>query len=57
LCAGQVYEERRAESVKILSETADKRTRIQDVVRYIEERLRELEGEKDELGAYQQLDR
>ncbi|KAG5185319.1 RecF/RecN/SMC [Tribonema minus] len=53
----KVYEERRAESLKIMSDTADKRARIQEVITYIEDRLRELEGEKDELGAYQQLDR
>ena len=53
----RVYEERREESLKIISETTSKREKIQEVISYIEKRLEELEGEKEELKAYQQLDR
>jgi len=53
----RVYEERREESLKIMDETNSKRDKIQEVVTYIEERLEELEGEKEELKQYQQLDR
>ena len=53
----RVYEERREESNKIITETNSKRDKIQEVITYIEERLEELEGEKEELRAYQKCDR
>lgn len=53
----KVYEDRRQESLKILQETQVKREKIQEVISYIEERLKELEGEKEELKQYQKLDR
>ena len=53
----RVYEERREESNKIITETNSKRDKIQEVIAYIEERLEELEGEKEELRAYQKCDR
>lgn len=53
----KVYEERRQESLKIMEETKHKRDKIQEVISYIEERLSELEEEKEELGAYQKHDR
>jgi structural maintenance of chromosome 3 (chondroitin sulfate proteoglycan 6) len=53
----KVYDERRTESVRIMADTTDKLEKIQEVIAYIDNRLSELEGEKDELGAYQQLDR
>eukprot|EP00968_Pinguiococcus_pyrenoidosus_P002811 scaffold149_cov315-Pinguiococcus_pyrenoidosus.AAC.149 len=53
----KVYEERREESNRIILETTEKREKIEEVISYIEERLDELEGEKEELKAYQQLDR
>lgn len=52
-----VYDERRVESLKIVHETQSRRTKIDEVIAYIESRLRELEDEKDELREYQQLDR
>jgi len=52
-----VYEERREESSAIIVETNSKRDKIQEVITYIEERLDELEGEKEELSAYQKCDR
>jgi structural maintenance of chromosome 3 (chondroitin sulfate proteoglycan 6) len=36
---------------------ANKRKQIDQVVRYLEERLRELDEEKEELKKYQQLDK
>ncbi|GLE04374.1 hypothetical protein PINS_up013304 [Pythium insidiosum] len=53
----KVYEERRVESLKIMQETQSRRDKILEVITYIEERLAELEEEKEELRAYQQLDR
>ena len=53
----QVYEDRRAESLKIMHETDSKRSKIDDLLSYIRERLDELEEEKEELRAYQDKDR
>ncbi|KAG8058053.1 hypothetical protein GUJ93_ZPchr0002g26826 [Zizania palustris] len=53
----RVYEDRRRESLKIMQETANKRKQIDQVVHYLEERLRELDEEKEELKKYQQLDK
>lgn len=52
-----VYEERRLESIGILHDTNNKHEKIQSVLDYIQERLNELEGEKEELQAYEKLDR
>ncbi|GAA5946350.1 hypothetical protein JCM10213_006535, partial [Rhodosporidiobolus nylandii] len=53
----KVYEERRAESTKIMDETNAKREKIKDLLQYIQERLDELEEEKDELKQFQTYDR
>ncbi|XP_015079165.1 structural maintenance of chromosomes protein 3 [Solanum pennellii] len=53
----RVYEERRRESLKIMQETGNKRKQIIQVVQYLDERLNELEQEKEELKKYQQLDK
>uniref|UniRef100_A0A0A0L0E5 Structural maintenance of chromosomes protein n=1 Tax=Cucumis sativus TaxID=3659 RepID=A0A0A0L0E5_CUCSA len=53
----RVYEERRRESLKIMHETSNKRKQIIQVVQYLDERLRELDEEKEELRKYQQLDK
>ncbi|KAH7272657.1 Structural maintenance of chromosomes protein 3 [Fusarium solani] len=53
----QVYETRRAESLKIMNETNNKREKIDELLKYIKERLDELEEEKEELKAYQNKDR
>ncbi|EWC46967.1 chromosome segregation protein sudA [Drechslerella stenobrocha 248] len=53
----QVYEQRRAESLKIMDETSMKRDKIDELLKYIEERLDELEEEKEELRGYQENDR
>jgi structural maintenance of chromosome 3 (chondroitin sulfate proteoglycan 6) len=53
----KVYEDRRLESLKIMQETQSRREKIQEVITYIEERLAELDDEKEELKEYQQLDR
>eukprot|EP00047_Mylnosiga_fluctuans_P012714 m.27489 g.27489 ORF g.27489 m.27489 type:complete len:1202 (-) comp4429_c0_seq1:98-3703(-) len=52
-----VYDERRAQSISILEDTRNKRARIEEVLGYIEQRLGELESEKNELKRYQELDR
>ena len=53
----RVYEERREESLKVIGDTNNKRENIQEVISHIEGRLEELDEEKDELKAYQGLDR
>ncbi|XP_030522397.1 structural maintenance of chromosomes protein 3 [Rhodamnia argentea] len=53
----RVYEERRRESKKIMQETGNKRKQIIQVVQYLDERLKELDEEKEELRKYQQLDK
>ncbi|KAF5185200.1 Structural maintenance of chromosomes protein [Thalictrum thalictroides] len=53
----RVYEERRRESLKIMQETGNKRKQIIQVVQYLDERLKELDEEKEELKKYQQLDK
>ncbi|KAH9570768.1 hypothetical protein CY35_02G058500 [Sphagnum magellanicum] len=53
----RVYEERRKESLKIMVDTENRRKQIIEVVQYIEERLKELDEEKEELKMYQQLDK
>lgn len=53
----KVYEQKRAESVRIMEETQSKRAKIDELLASIESRLDELEGEKDELKQYQESDR
>ncbi|KAL2212713.1 condensin complex component SMC3 [Sarocladium strictum] len=53
----QVYETRRAESLKIMNETNNKREKIDELLEYIKERLTELEEEKEELRGFQDKDR
>lgn len=53
----QVYEARRAESLKIMNDTNSRRTKIDELLDYINERLAELEEEKDELRSYQDKDK
>ncbi|GAA5841478.1 hypothetical protein JCM11251_007154 [Rhodosporidiobolus azoricus] len=53
----KVYEERRAESTKIMDDTNAKRDKIKDLLTYIQERLDELEEEKEELKQFQTYDR
>lgn len=53
----QVYEARRAESLRIMTETNNKREKIDELLNYIQERLSELEEEKEELKDYQEKDK
>lgn len=53
----QVYEARRTESLKIMTETNNKREKIDELLNYIKERLAELEEEKEELRDYQEKDK
>lgn len=53
----QVYEARRGESLKIMNETNSKRAKIDELLDFINERLGELEEEKDELRSFQERDR
>lgn len=51
------YASKRAESLKIMTETNNKRAKIDELLDYINERLGELEEEKDELRSFQDKDR
>ena len=53
----KVYEKKKEESEKILSETLSKKEQIESVLKYIEEKLSELEEEQQELLNYQKLDK
>jgi len=53
----RVYDERKAESLKIRTETDNKRGKINETLTYIEERLKELEEEGEELQKYLSLDK
>ena len=53
----KVYEQRRTESLRIMSETDAKRNKIAELLEYIENRLTELEGEKEELKKFQEKDK
>ncbi|TFK63131.1 structural maintenance of chromosome protein 3 [Pluteus cervinus] len=53
----KVYEQRRTESLRIMSETDAKRTKISELLDYIESRLSELEEEKEELKEFQTKDK
>jgi structural maintenance of chromosome 3 (chondroitin sulfate proteoglycan 6) len=53
----KVYEQRRQESLKIMDETDSKSAKIDELLVYIEERLNELESEKEELREYQDKDK
>jgi len=53
----KVYELRRAESTRLIAESDAKRSKIDELLKYIQEKLSELEDEKEELDQYQTLDR
>ncbi|KAL8706099.1 MAG: hypothetical protein Q9201_000801 [Fulgogasparrea decipioides] len=53
----QVYEARRTESLKIMTETNNRREKIDELLDYIKDRLSELEEEKEELKDYQEKDK
>lgn len=52
-----MYEQRRTESLRIMSETDAKRTKISELLDYIDSRLTELEEEKEELKEFQEKDK
>jgi structural maintenance of chromosome 3 (chondroitin sulfate proteoglycan 6) len=53
----QIYEARRTESLKMMTETNNKRAKIDESLEYINERLAELEEEKEELRGFQEKDK
>jgi structural maintenance of chromosome 3 (chondroitin sulfate proteoglycan 6) len=57
ISGSNVYETRRADSLKLLNDTDSKCANIDSVVESINERLGELEGEKEELEAWSKNDR
>ncbi|CAI6309035.1 unnamed protein product [Periconia digitata] len=57
ISGSNVYEKRRTDSLKLMTETENRCTRIDDLVSDINLRLKELEGEKKELEAWNKSDR
>lgn len=57
VAGSNVYDEKKEESRLILKETEDKRQSIVDVLKAIEERLTQLEVEKEELKEFQKWDK
>jgi structural maintenance of chromosome 3 (chondroitin sulfate proteoglycan 6) len=53
----KLYDERRAESMKILGDCKGKKDQIDQLLTYISDRLGELEGEREELEEYNRLDK
>ncbi|EJT97043.1 RecF/RecN/SMC protein [Dacryopinax primogenitus] len=53
----KVYEQRRTESLRLMEETDTKRSKISELLEFIEQRLAELEEEKEELKEFQAKDR
>ncbi|KAK9372239.1 RecF/RecN/SMC [Lipomyces chichibuensis] len=53
----QVYEQRRGESLKVMTESNGKREKIDELLQFLEDRLNELDEEKDELREFQDKDR
>jgi structural maintenance of chromosome 3 (chondroitin sulfate proteoglycan 6) len=53
----RVYEQRRRESSKIITETNAKREQIRSLLVYIDNKLSELDEEKEELLKFQEADR
>lgn len=53
----KVYEQRRAESLRIMQETDNKRDNINELLGFIDGRLTELEEEKEELKEFQEKDK
>uniref|UniRef100_A0A0R3RY53 Structural maintenance of chromosomes protein n=1 Tax=Elaeophora elaphi TaxID=1147741 RepID=A0A0R3RY53_9BILA len=53
----RVYDERKEESLKILRETNAKSEKIETLLAFIEERLKTLEEEKEDLKEYQKWDK
>ncbi|ORX50243.1 structural maintenance of chromosome protein 3 [Hesseltinella vesiculosa] len=51
-----LYEEKREESIQLMQQNEIKRTKIRSVLTFIEERLQQLEQEKDQLTQFQDLD-
>jgi len=57
ISGSNVYEKRRADSLKLMTDTDQKCERIDELVKDINARLQELEGEKKELEAWNKNDR
>ena len=53
----RIYDERKEESRVVLRETENRLEKIIDLIKYIEEKLQTLEGEKEELKEYQKWDK
>jgi structural maintenance of chromosome 3 (chondroitin sulfate proteoglycan 6) len=57
ISGSNVYETRRTDSLRLLTDTDNKRSKIDDLVEELEKRLSELEGDKQALQDYNKKDR
>ena len=53
----KIYEERRKESLDLIEDAKAKKKEIQDMLTFFEDKVSELEGDKEELVSYLQLDK
>lgn len=53
----RIYDDRRKESLRILRDAKTRRERVQEIIDELEVNLKVLEEEKDELTAFQEIDR
>jgi structural maintenance of chromosome 3 (chondroitin sulfate proteoglycan 6) len=53
----RVYEQRRAESIKIMEDTEAKRSKIRELLQYIEGKIAELDTDKEELREFYKRDK
>uniref|UniRef100_A0A7S1N2S4 SMC hinge domain-containing protein n=1 Tax=Eutreptiella gymnastica TaxID=73025 RepID=A0A7S1N2S4_9EUGL len=53
----KVYEDRRAESVRLMEDSEARKHKIEQAVEELNKRLKELEGEKEELAKYREEDK
>ena len=53
----KVYEDRRAESVRMMDDSEAKKHKIEQAIEELNKRLKELEGEKEELTKYREEDK
>lgn len=53
----RVYEEKKRESLKIIAEADTRKEKVEEVISYVDQRLSELNEEKEELSHFQDLDK
>jgi len=57
IAGASLYDDKKAESLKLLEETQEKMNKVGEVIQSLQDRIDALGEEKDELANYQQLDK